>query len=274
MVTPLVEAFFLPRDEHSLFCLLFSPPPDQPTLGAVLHVPAFAEEMNKARRAVANTARAIAAKGWQVMVLDLHGTGDSSGELEDASWQGWLADIEAATALLRKRFGTEPILWGLRVGCLLIDHALERGSAKNLLFWQPSLSGDAALTQFLRLKSIGATAGAKSQGDTVKGMLADLEAGAIVEVAGYRLPPAVALPMRQARIGIRSAGKRITWLETSTAEPPECMPASITRIAELKAAGHRISSAAVAGPAFWMTQEIDEAWPLAAATLDSLADPA
>ena len=151
-----IEAFFLPRDEHSLFCLLFSPPPGTPSAGAVVHVPAFAEEMNKSRRAVANAARGLAERGWHVLVFDLHGTGDSSGDLGGATWAGWLKDVYAAVGWLRTRTGTEPALWGLRTGCLLINDALEHLRPSQLIFWQPVLSGEAALTQFLRLRSVGA----------------------------------------------------------------------------------------------------------------------
>ena len=95
-----IEAFFFARDEHSLFCLLFSPPPGLPRAGAIVHVPAFAEEMNKSRRAVANAARAMAERGWQVLVFDLHGTGDSSDDFDDATWSGWLEDVRAAVSWL------------------------------------------------------------------------------------------------------------------------------------------------------------------------------
>lgn len=273
MTRPGVEAFFLPRDQHSLFCLLFNPPPGRPRAGAILHVPAFAEEMNKSRRAVTNAARALAANGWQVMVFDLHGTGDSDGELECASWSGWLADARAAFTFLRESAMVEPVLWGLRVGCLLINDLLACVKASELLFWQPSLSGDAALTQFLRLRTVGAVGSAKRQKDSIRSLCADLESGLPVEVAGYILPPAIALPMRQAHLGgPQYAARHVTWFETSPTEAPTCTPATVARIGEIEAAGANVSYRAVSGAAFWMTQEVDEAQSLVSVTSEVYAN--
>ena len=86
------------------------------------------------------------------------------------------------------------------------------------------------------------------------------------------LPPALALPLRQSRLGSASyAGKRIIWLEVSASAPPECGPASRARIDELTGAGALVSATAVPGTAFWMTQEIDEADELVRATVNGMA---
>lgn len=266
---PQIEAFFLARDEHSLFCLLFSPPPEQPRVGAIVHVPAFAEEMNKSRRAVARAARAMAERGWHVLVFDLHGTGDSSDEFGDATWSAWLEDVRAAVDWLRERSGTQPVLWGLRTGCLLINDVLKQVDSPNLIYWQPTLAGDAALTQFLRLRTVGAVGNRDRPRETTGALLEALQSGTAVEIAGYSLAPTVALPLRQARLGCANyAGKRIVWLELSATEPPECSPASTLRIEELRAAGAQVVTKAVAGILFWATQEIDEGVSLVSATVD------
>lgn len=268
-----IEAFFLPRDQHSLFCLLFSPPAGTPSAGAVVHVPAFAEEMNKSRRAVANTARGLAERGWQVLIFDLHGTGDSSGDLADASWAGWLQDLRTAAGWLQTRTEAAPALWGLRTGCLLINDAMAHLHPPRLIYWQPVLSGEAALTQFLRLRTVGSPGGEERPKETTKTLLAALESGDTLEIAGYMLPPALALPLRQAKLGsARHSEKRILWLEVSASVPPECSPASRARIDELERSGAHVIATAVPGTGFWMTQEIDEASELVEATVNSVAD--
>ncbi len=190
-----IEAFFLARDQHSLFCVLFSPPQGQPTVGAVLHVPAFAEEMNKSRRAVASAARAMAEQGRQVLVFDLHGTGDSSDDFGDATWSGWLDDVCAAAAWLRERARMKPVLWGLRTGCLLINEVLDRVDCSSLIYWQPTLSGEASLTQFLRLRTVGAVGNTERPKETTKALLEALQSGSSLEIAGYVLAPTLALPL-------------------------------------------------------------------------------
>lgn len=274
MSRPQVEPFFLSRDKHSLFCLLFSPPAGRPIVGAVLHVPAFAEEMNKSRRAVANAARAMAERGRQVLLLDLHGTGDSSDDFGDATWPGWLDDVCAAVAWLRERSGASPALWGLRSGCLLINDLLDRVDCPNLLYWQPALSGDAMLMQFLRLRAMaGAVGGTDGPKETTRTLLGSLEGGTALEIAGYMLSPLLALPYKEARLGgPRYAGRRVTWLEMGLAAPPELTPASAQRIERIRADGARVTATAVAGHPFWMTQEIDEGAAFVSATAALMAE--
>lgn len=265
-----IEAFFLPRDAHSLFCLLFSPPEGVPAAGAIVHVPAFAEEMNKSRRAVANAARAMAERGWQVLLFDPHGTGDSSGDFGDASWSGWLEDLRTAAAWLRERAECVPVLWGLRTGCLLINDALASSEAQFLIFWQPALSGEAALTQFLRLRTFGAVGDTDRPKESTKDLLETLQKGTAVEIAGYMLGPSLALPFRQARLeGSRYAGRRVTWLEVGATDPPDLSLASKARMEALSTSGAHVAAKAVAGVPFWMTQELDEGAALVAATIES-----
>ena len=112
----------------------------------MLYVHPFAEEMNKARRTVALTARGLAADGWIVMLMDLLGCGDSSGDFGEASWESWLHDIAFAHAWLAERHSVAPVLWGLRAGCLLIAQALARlDSQPDLLFWQLSVRSGPSL---------------------------------------------------------------------------------------------------------------------------------
>jgi exosortase A-associated hydrolase 2 len=264
-----IEAFFLPRGVHSLFCLLFSPPEGVPAAGAIVHVPAFAEEMNKSRRAVANAARAMAERGRQVLLFDLHGTGDSSGDFGAASWSGWLDDLSAAVDWLRERTPRPPALWGLRTGCLLINDALAQIESSQLIFWQPALSGEAAITQFLRLRTFGAIGDAERPKESTRSLLEALQEGSAVEVAGYTLGPTLALPFQQTRLGgPHYAGKRIAWFEVSAIEPPDLSPASKSRIEALATAGAQVDAKAVAGVPFWMAQEIDEGAALVAATIE------
>src|SRR5690349_4296190 len=63
---------------------------------SVLVLPPFAEEMNKCRPMLAAQARAFAAAGLDVLLLDLFGTGDSDGEFAEARWPRWQQDLQLA----------------------------------------------------------------------------------------------------------------------------------------------------------------------------------
>jgi exosortase A-associated hydrolase 2 len=242
----------------------------------VLHVHAFAEEMNKSRRMVALTSRALSDAGYAVLQLDLHGCGDSSGELADATWEGWLADITDAAAWLQARHHGEFWLWGLRAGCLLAAEASARISGpRRLILWQPQTSGKLVLQQFLRLKMAGRMQQGATKGVT-DALRRELAAGEVVEVAGYRLGPAVASGLEAAEMQPPPAtgkGERVIWLETTSREPPGLLPATAGHLSQWRTAGYTVHADAVRGPPFWQTLEIEEAPRLIGATLTCLCMP-
>ena len=177
------------------FCLLYEPQ-GRAVRGAIVFVHAFAEEMNKSRRMVALQARALAEAGFCVLQIDLHGCGDSSGDFVDASWQGWVEDIAQAARWLQNHTNAPLWMWGHRCGCLLAAEAAGQFRLEcNFLFWAPPASGKQLLQQFLRLKTAGQMlAGTASAG--TEALRAQLVDEGFVEVAGYRLPNALANGVR------------------------------------------------------------------------------
>jgi exosortase A-associated hydrolase 2 len=180
-----LEAFFLPVDGSARFCLLHLP--NGKPRGSILHLHPFAEEMNRSRAVAARQARAFAAAGYAVLQMDLYGCGDSAGDFGEASWECWRGDAHAAVRLLQARFDAPLCLWGLRSGTLLASEiARELGAGMALLLWQPVLSGKQHLQQFLRLSLAADLLEGKTKGGT-EHLLARLDAGQPVEVAGYTL---------------------------------------------------------------------------------------
>lgn len=238
----------------------------------------WAEEMNKSRRMAALQSRALSAAGHAVLQIDLHGCGDSSGDLADASWAGWLDDASRAIEWLRDRYPEAPLwLWGLRAGCLLAAQAASRlgDSGCHFLFWQPPTAGKPLLQQFLRLK-----AAAEMQHGDGKGAMAqirqDLNAGRTVDIAGYGLSPALANGLENATLDVPDApasrSGRIIWLEVAARDGATLLPTSVTRIEAWRAAGRNVQAAVVPGPAFWQTQEIEDAPSLLTATLAAVRE--
>jgi exosortase A-associated hydrolase 2 len=239
----------------------------------VLHVPAFAEELNKSRRMVALAMRALSDAGYAVLQIDLEGCGDSSGEFSDTTWAQWRADVGAAASWLRERHGGEFWLWGLRAGCLLATEAAAAMPAvQGLLLWQPQSSGKQVLQQFLRLKMANQLQQGAGKG-VIEALRRDLDAGQCVEVAGYRLGPALARGLEAATLDAPppgAPGHRVVWLEVSSREPAVLLPASATPLARWRAAGYAVWSEAVSGPAFWQTTDIEEAPALVESTVHAL----
>lgn len=266
------QAAFIDGGRGALFRILYEPA-SQFVRGSVLYVHPFAEELNKSRRMVALQARRLTEQGYAVLVPDLCGCGDSGGDFADASWDIWLQDLGRCVESLRARYRAPLILWGLRAGCLLISDLLQTNEVvpAATLFWQPVINGEVHLTQFLRLRmAAGMMVGAK---ETTAQLRARLDAGEVLEVAGYDLSPGLAAPLALARLQPPTAGP-LCWLEVSQAEPPTFPPAS-TRVLDiwqqegLKAGQNafvRLQTALVQGEPFWATQEIREVPALLAAT--------
>jgi uncharacterized protein len=275
------EAFFLPvsgsPQGRACFCVHHLPT-DRPVRGLVVYVHPFAEEMNKARRMAALQSRALAAQGMAVLQIDLTGCGDSSGAFDGATWLAWVDDVVAACAWLVERHAhnansSPPALWlwGLRAGCLIATAARRRlPTPWHLLFWQPVVSGRQHLQQFLRLKMAGNLAAGTGRG-TTDTLRRQLERGEPVDVAGYRLSADLASGLDAARLlPPTSPPARVIWIELSSREEAQLLPASATAIAEWQAAGHAASAQVVRGPAFWQTVEIEHAPDLIDATQAAL----
>lgn len=263
------EVFFLPAaDGGHRFCI-FHPPKRAIAHGAVLYVHPFAEEMNKSRRMAALFSRALTDAGYGVLQLDMLGCGDSSGDFGDASWHAWKADIVTGITWLQDRLPVPLTLWGLRAGCLLMASvAVDLEKRPNLIFWQPVISGKQYWQQFMRLK-VAAALGVGSGKEILESLRQQLSVGAKVEIAGYSIRPELAEGLSSAELlpGVGMGGK-VAWLEISSRTTGDASPVVRERIEIWNSASWQVDSAVVNGPAFWQTNEIEEAPGLIDATLD------
>ena len=269
------DAEAIPAALAQRFCVYY--PPQGVVRGSVLHIHAFGEELNKSRRMAALQSQALASAGFAVLRFDLLGCGDSAGDHGDATWADWCADVRWAAGELAQRTGASVpmVLWGQRVGALLAAQALPGvsaavGTAPALLFWQPVSQGALALQQFLRLKAAAEMLDGGGKG-VVDKLKRSLSAGQAVEVAGYRLHPALAQGLAAAQLAPPDPPGRLHWLdvETVTAEagqPPALMPAAAATVQRWRAAGWNVETTAVPGPAFWQTTEVEIAPELLSAT--------
>jgi len=238
--------------------------------GCVVAVHPFGEEMNKSRRMSSLGARAIAGAGYAVLQVDLLGCGDSSGDLETARWDDWIDDVLLALNWLEQQHDAPQWLWGTRAGCLVAAAAAQRaGRSFDFLFWQPQASGKQVLQQFLRLKMASQLQRGTPKGPANKLQL-DLAAGRSVDVAGYRLGPGLASGLAAATLLPCQGSRQLHWLEVTTREPAQLLPATAPVLDHWRGAGYDVRSVAVSGPPFWQTLDIEDAPELVQATLDAL----
>ena len=264
------EFFFLPVGAGQRFCI-FHPPQASVERGAVLYLHPFAEEMNKSRRMAALQSRALAAAGYGVLQIDLLGCGDSSGDFGDATWEDWKEDVVHAVAWLRDQTSAPLTLWGLRIGCLLAaDVAVDLAERPNFLFWQPVLSGKQYWQQFMRLKMVSEVISGDPKG-AIEELRQQLAAGNAVEVAGYVISPILAEGLAKVELDLPVGNMgQVSWLEISTREGGGLALVSQKRIEQWQLAGFKVNAKVVRSPAFWQTNEIEDAPELIAVTTRAL----
>lgn len=239
------------------FCVLRQREGGASSRGTIIHVHAFAEEMNKSRHMVALAADAWARDGWCVLQIDLGGCGDSAGEFGDATWDGWLEDVRLACEWGRARNGGPLWLWGLRLGALLACEADRRFHLDcGLLLWQPVTGGKQHFQQFLRLWQGGQIVG-KTMGDADTSPRQRLAAGAPVEVAGYEISPELAKGIEMAQIDEHLPSRRVHCFQVNAATSAAPSPALERVVAKWRERGVDVRVHATIGPSFWQAQEIE-----------------
>lgn len=266
------EPFFLPAERGERFCIFH--PAAGPLRGGIVYIHPFAEEMNKSRRMAALQSRAFAQQGYAVLQIDLFGCGDSSGDFGDASWETWRQDVALAVQWLSQRVEGSVTLWGLRLGALLaLDAAhLCNPQPSAFLLWQPVLSGEALLTQFLRLRITSEMLSEGGAKTGVKELRAQLASGESLEIAGYRLSPQLTAAMDGLRLADKVfPGKAVQWLEV-VSEPGRELPPAAQRVVESwRRDGVNVTVQCVPGQAFWNTVETTECPALIVTSTKTLA---
>lgn len=271
-----MSAFFLPGEPGSRFCIYHAPANGGGTGRGWVYLHPFADEMNKSRRMAALQSRRLAAAGYAVVQVDLFGCGDSSGDFGDARWEIWKQDAQAAIRWLQNRVDGPISLWGLRLGGTLAAD-LARGPGMNieqLLLWQPVVSGEQFLRQFLRLRLAAEMLSNGAAKTGLRELQETLERGVSLEIAGYELHPELASAIGGLRLAnLVPAVKRVHWLEVSSQPDPTMSRASLQALEAWRGDCVDVRSAVVTGEAFWSTLEITDCEALCNASRDMLNRP-
>lgn len=249
------EPLFLPGSRGRLFAV-HHPPQTKTVNGCFLYVAPFAEEMNRCRQMASLQARRFAELGYATLLLDLWGTGDSEGEYRDASWDAWKDDLRVGVEWLGARGYRHCVLWGVRQGALLaLEVARDLSPPRRLLLWQPTLSGQVALNQILRIEAASAMTGGSNL--NTKELRERMLGGATVELSGYEIPGALAGALERARVADHFAlpELRVRWFDVLASKEEEPSRASVDARARWEAAGARVDYETVVGPAFWQVWE-------------------
>lgn len=256
-----MRSLFIPSQFGRLFCNFYSSSGKKGH--AILHIPAFAEEMNKSRRMVALQAQAFSEQGHDVLVLDLYGTGDSIGDFSEATWQIWQENIGTAIGWLNAQGSQTVSLWGLRLGALLAMAFANYSASpiERLIAWHPVHNGDVYVTQFLRLRVAAAIMDNNAPPEKTSELKQRLLAGQPVEVAGYLLNPQLIAPLlslRAEKLNLQSVKKLALFEMAATEDTPHTI-GNTQFLNALQQQNIPATLQKVVGNAFWASQEISEA---------------
>ena len=255
--------FFLPSGDGSLFCVHYpaSGTDKHSTDQAVIYIPAFAEEMNKSRRMISLQAQALAQAGIGSLVIDLYGTGDSSGDFSGARWYFWKKNIEAATDWLRAQGYQRISFVALRLGGLLALDFMgdQKEQFEKLIWWQPVSTGETHLMQFLRLRVASAmfSKGTEDK-ETTKSLRSRLTAGETIEVAGYDIHPELAIELMEQRAQAYQTLplNQLDLIELVANVEKAPSPPSVKLVDQWRKVGLNSTAKTLKGDHFWNTQEI------------------
>jgi amino acid adenylation domain-containing protein len=121
---------------------------------ALLVCPSIGHEHTRGHRAIQLLCQAAAGAGFPALRFDYTGVGDSAGAPDDASLDGWCADIRCAADELCARSGARAVhVVGLRLGAALALAAVQRGDARlsekirSVCLWDPLFTGAAFFEQ-------------------------------------------------------------------------------------------------------------------------------
>jgi exosortase A-associated hydrolase 2 len=253
-----IEALFLAGRPERLFCVAY-PAERGPARRSVLVLPPFGEEMNKCRRMVALGARALQARGCDVLVPDLSCTGDSEGEFGDARLETWSGDLKRGAEWLQERSEGPLDLLAVRGGALLVSAEILPADmqAGRLVLWQPVTNGRQLVTQFLRLRAAETLVGS-TQAPEQFDARAILRSVGHLEVAGYEVSEALiaGLEVRDLPAISRAGWREVLWCDVAASGTPALSPASQRSVATLRANEIQVDAELFEGEPFWGTPEI------------------
>lgn len=252
--------FFLESVAGRIFCLHYPAKIKSSIHVGIVLIPPFTEEMNKSRRTYTLLAHRLSALGFDVLIFDLYGTGDSEGDFSEARLEIWKDNVASCIEYMKQNGAKKIGILGLRFGALLgLYCAKELSDEFDIaVLWQPVTSGNVMMKQFLRLR-FAANLMEDTQNKETKREMSDLlENDQTFEVAGYELSLALfkSLDVLRLQTLLTSAIKRVHWIELVTEEGRDFLPANKQVLNSWHQQGLNVTTDRVVGVPFWSSQEI------------------
>lgn len=239
----------------------------------VLLLPPFTEEMNKSRHLLSQLMLQLKQQGISSILPDHYGTGDSEGDLDQASVVLWRNDLQQLIQQLSTQGVRQLDVVAVRFGAIQLFDLLNSSSLPltlgKVILWQPQYDAGRFWQQFLRLKIAEKMAAGEKLSQ--KQLEQQLETGHTIEVAGYPVSPAFYNSLQQLQPAFPEALKHkpLLWLEISALDnialPVQQKRTALESLCQLTFNQLKLDP-------FWQTAELTQATPLIADTVKYLKE--
>ncbi|WP_254795383.1 glycosyl transferase [Arsukibacterium indicum] len=182
--------------------------------------------MNKSRHIINHFMRQAALPGYSCILMDNFGTGDSEGDLDDASLALWQADLTLLIEQLAAEGYQQLSFLAIRFGALQLFDLLNRQNlaipVEHIMLWQPFFELKKFWQQFFRVKIAEQMAlGEKLSQKELEQQLAN---GELIEIAGYPISPSFYASTHDGHYylpaSVAESNIKLSWLEVSPLATP------------------------------------------------------
>jgi len=186
-----MHPFFFGSSDRPLFGMYYAPTVSNHRNHAVLVCNPFGHEGIRSHRLMRQLAERLAADGEHVLRFDYYGTGDSGGNTDAGSFDGWIADTRAALQeLVDMSVVPRVTIVGLRLGAVIAVHSARgRTEVDRLLLWDPVVNGEVYLEELAVLHEIRTGKRVRATPNSMPD-----------ELVGFALGPRIGLPVLKCRL--------------------------------------------------------------------------
>lgn len=252
-----IKADLIQGGAGKLFALHYAPQNITSDTECFVVAASFAEEMNRCRYMNTMFAQQISQFNYGFLSIDAYGTGDSEGEFKDSNWEQSCQDLLGAVTYARTLGYQKISILGVRLGALqALQVAQETKHLQRLILWQPVISGQAALIQFLRIR-IAASMQRGEQQETVQDLENQINSGQHISVSGYDIGPALFKGIKAAKFDslVDSLVVPVGWFTVITSADRKTPRSDMMMIEKWRQKGARIDHQEIIGPPFWLAHE-------------------
>lgn len=240
---------------------------------ALVILPPFADEMNKSRHILGKFIRLATRVGYSCYLMDHFGTGDSEGDLDDASLALWQADLTLLIKKLAEEGYRQISFLAIRFGALQLFDLLNREKlalpVEHVMLWQPFFELKKFWQQFFRIKIAEQMAlGEKLSQQQLEQQLTNREK---IEIAGYPISPLFYASTYDGDYmlpdSVIGSVAKITWFEVSQmAGPGVNVQKQLNQLQQTSLVNFQL----VADTPFWNTTELASAETLLRLSIQQL----